>query len=513
MEVHMDERRTNNNEEIEIDLKRLGKILLRKAWLIGLTAVVCAVAVFLGTFCFVEPEYQASTMFYVNNSNRIPGDSASNITASDINASRGLVKSYIAILNTRESINEIIEVAGVNRTYAEVAGMISADAVDSTEIIEVVVTSTNRQEAKLIADAVAVVLPQRISGIIDGSSAKVVAVAVLPQGPSSPSYSKNTLIGFLGGMVLMAAVVILWALMDVRVHTEEDIAQLCTYPILAAVPDMAAESGEHKIYGFAKQKRSGGKNAVKNAASVQVVGRDISFPAQEAYKLLRTKLQFSFADESNCRVIGICSALPGEGKSLSSVNLAYSVSQLGKRVLLIDCDMRCSSISRKLPVSQNHGLSDFLSGQSSASNLIQACGLKDDERAFHVISSGRTPPNPVELLSSQRMEKMLEYLRSKYDYIILDLPPVGEVSDALAVAKQIDGVVLVVRQNFCDRTALTEAVRQFEFLDARILGVVFNCTVEESNVYANGNPKNGYYQKASRNQARSAMRSGRTIGK
>ena len=215
---------------------------------------------------------------------------------------------------------------------------------------------------------------------------------------------------------------------------------------------------------------------------MELVGGNISFAAAEAYKLLRTKLQFSFADEGNCRVIGVSSALTGEGKSLSAVNLAYTPSLLGKRVLLIDCDMRRSSVSEKLPIKRFPGLSEFLSGQSHAEKLIQLCGIKDDERAFHAIASGRTPPNPIELLSSERMNKMLEHLRENYDYIILDLPPVGEVSDALAVAKFTDGMLVVVRQNYCDRVVLSSAVRQFEFVDAKILGVVFNSTVENGGI-------------------------------
>lgn len=505
----MDEKRIKNNDEIEIDLKRLGKILLRRAWLIGLVAVVCAVGTFFATLFFITPKYQASAMFYVNNSSVSRGEVASSITSSDISASRGLVKSYIAILNTRESVDEIITYSGVDRTYTEVAGMISAESVDSTEIFEVVVTSVDPEEAKLIADAITIVLPRRITSIIDGTSAKIVAAAVLPKTPSSPNYTKNAFIGFLGGMVLMAALVILRALMDVTVHTEEDIGQICAYPILAAVPDMASSSADGKTYGYSKQKIVGGKSAVKNASPAQFLGGSISFTALEAYKLLRTKLQFSFADENNCRVIGVCSALAGEGKSLSAVNLAYSISQLDKRVLLIDCDMRCSSIHEKLPVDQKRGLSDFLAGQSTASNLVQACGIKEDECAFHVISSGRTPPNPVELLSSERMKKMLGFLREKYEYIILDLPPVGEVSDALVLADQMDGVIMIVRQNVCDQMALTDAVRQFEFMDARILGMVFNCTVDESGAYANGSKHYTYYKRADQNRKRSLKVPGR----
>ena len=113
---------------------------------------------------------------------------------------------------------------------------------------------------------------------------------------------------------------------------------------------------------------------------------------------------------------------------------------------------------------------------------------------FHAISSGRTPPNPMELLSSVRMRKMLAYLRSNYDYIILDLPPVGEVGDALAAAPLTDGMLLVVRQNYCDRIVLNHTVRQFEFVDAKILGVVFNCTTEEGGAYGKKYYKR-YYKK------------------
>lgn len=247
---------------------------------------------------------------------------------------------------------------------------------------------------------------------------------------------------------------------------------------------------------------------------VELVGGNISFAAAEAYKLLRTKLLFSFADaEDDCRVIGVSSALTGEGKSLSAVNLAYSASQLGKRVLLVDCDMRRPSLAEKLPIHKTPGLSDFLSGQIQADNLLQMCGIKDDERAFHAISAGNTPPNPMELLSSRRMQKMMDLLRQRYDYIILDLPPVGEVGDALAVAKLTDGMLLVVRQNYCDRIALNSAIRQFEFVDAKILGVVFNCITEDGGRY--GKPyyhryyrkRDSYYQRTASRRIASAAKS------
>ena len=487
----MDNIMLEKNDEIEIDLQRLFSAILNKAWLVGLVAVVCAVAAFLGTYFFITPQYQSTAMFYVNNNSLSLGETSLSISSGDISASRGLVDSYIVILNTRESLNDVIDYAGVDRTYGQLKGMISAEAVDSTEIFKVVVTSPDPEEAEKIADAIAYILPKRISSIIEGTSAKVVDSAIIASKPSSPSYTKNTMIGFIVGFVLMVAIIIIRELTDISVHTEEDITRSCKHPVLAAVPDMTANTKGG--YYYSKKKKAYAKSG-DNGDKKELIGSQISFAASEAYKLLRTKLQFSFVDEKNCRVIGVSSALSGEGKSLSAVNLAYTLSQLGKHVLLIDGDMRRPSLDDKLPINRSPGLSDFLTGQSGAERLIQMCGIPGDERAFHVIASGRIPPNPMELLSSVRMEKMLGLLRGTYDYVILDLPPVGEVSDALAAAKLTDGTLIVVRQDYCDRMSLGAAIRQFEFVEAKILGVVFNCTNEDGSGYGN-KYYNKYYRR------------------
>ena len=175
--------------------------------------------------------------------------------------------------------------------------------------------------------------------------------------------------------------------------------------------------------------------------------------------------------------------MTGEGKSLTAVNLALNLSQMRKKVLLIDCDMRRPSIAAKLGMNKTPGLSGLLSGQREMKSLIRQCGIKDHEKAFHVITSGTNPPNPMELLGSMRMGKILDALREPYDYIILDLPPVCEVSDALVVAKQTDGMLMVVRENYCARSLLNEAVRKLEFVDARVLGISYNCTNKESGRY------------------------------
>jgi capsular exopolysaccharide synthesis family protein len=399
------------------------------------------------------------------------------ISTGDISASKSLVKTYIVILNSRETLNDVIDYAGVNRTYSQVKGMIQAEAVDSTEVFQVTVTSDDPEEAERIADAIAYILPKRISKIIQGTTAVVVDSAILPTRSSAPNYTQNTLLGFLAGFVGIIAALIIMELMDNTIRQEDDIAQISSHPILAAVPDITAPS-KSSAYG-----RKTGKTEETAKPDVPLIGGEIPFTALESYKLLRTKLQFSFAEGDGCRVIGVTSALSGEGKSLTSINLAYSLSELGKRVILIDADMRRPTLAKKLSIKNEPGLSSCLTGQRDLNNLLQNCGIAGNEKAFRVIAAGQNPPNPVELLSSNRMDVMLETLRKHYDYIILDMPPVTEVSDVLAVANKLDGVLLVVRHNMCNRTVLNSTVRQLAFVNAKVLGVVYNGVNEEGEGY------------------------------
>ena len=494
----MDEKNSIKNDEIEIDLSRLIGALINKVWLIGIVSVLCAVITFMGTLFFVTPLYQSSAMFYVNNSSISLGEASLSISSADISASRGLVKSYIVILNTRETLVDVIDYAGASRTYKELREMISSESVNETEIFQVTVTSTDPQQAELLANAIAYILPERIGTIIDGTSAEIVDPAIVPSKHSSPSYTKNTIAGFLLGLVAIVAIVGLREICDTTIRSEEDVQQCCKHPILAAVPDMTAQSKGGSYYGYGEKRTK--KSAVSHPAKRAVVGPNISFAASEAYKLLRTKLQFSFADENDCHIIGLSSAISGEGKSLTAVNLAFTLAQLDKKVLLVDCDMRRPTLAEKLQLAKAPGLSSYLTRQCKLDDLVQICDRGEGDMGFHVITAGQNPPNPVELLSSARMRKALEAMRKVYDYVILDLPPVGEVSDALAITKETDGMLLVVRQNYCDRNILTDAVRQFDFLNAKTLGVVFNCAGEHG-----GNYKRYYkgYAKSYENNDRS----------
>lgn len=504
----MKEKTNEKSEIIEIDLKRIGIVLLRKAWLIAITAFLGAAIFLAGTLFLITPTYKSEAMFYVNNSSLSVGDTSFSLSSADIMASKSLVDTYIVILNSRACINDVIDYAGLDYSYGHVRGMISSSSVNETEVFKVVVTSPNPAEAEKIANAIAYILPKKISSIVEGTSASIVDYAVKATSPSSPSKTKNTLLGFIIGMAITMVIIVIRTIFDTTIRSEEDIEQNISHPVLAAVPDMLAHSkggyyssygrkrGGYYSYAYASaSKKAKAKNAANNNTTEEVtlIGKDISFAASEAYKLLRTKLQFSFVDEISCPIIGLSSAMAGEGKSLSAINLAYSLAQLDKKVLLIDCDMRRPSISVKLPVQKSPGLSNYLTGQVHRDEIIQHYSI-DEEQGFDIIASGNNPPNPIELISSAKMNKVLNSMRESYDYIIIDLPPVGEVSDALVAAKLVDGMLLVVRQDYCTTVALNDSVGQFEFVEAKILGVVMNCISEGGSRYGKKYYKK-YYSK------------------
>lgn len=198
-------------------------------------------------------------------------------------------------------------------------------------------------------------------------------------------------------------------------------------------------------------------------------GKELSFAAAEAYRLLRTNVLFALPNEKKCRIIGITSACSGEGKSTTALNLAYMLAEAGERVLLVEGDMRLPTISVHLELHRSPGLSNVLVGLCGVEDVVQDSGFHE---RIQVISSGDIPPNPSELLGMQRMHELMACLSGQYDFIVIDLPPVTEVSDPLVASKLTDGMIVVVRQSYAKRRALADTMQQLRYADAKVLGFV-----------------------------------------
>lgn len=205
-------------------------------------------------------------------------------------------------------------------------------------------------------------------------------------------------------------------------------------------------------------------------ANKKTLHKNLEFTATEQYKLLRTNLDFTLPQNEKCPIIGVTSSMRGEGKSTTTINLAYVIAEKGKRVLLIDGDLRIPSIAKKMGISSVPGLTSLLMGSGAQMRDFQSELLSN----LYIIPSGEIPPNPSELLGSPRMQSILNDLKDSFDYIIIDLPPVNVVSDALSITEFITGVVLVVRENYTEKKELERCYRQLDISNVKVLGCVLN---------------------------------------
>lgn len=239
----------NENDVVEIDLMHILEVLLARIWTIIITGAIGATILFVTATFFITPKYQSSAMFYVNNNNLNIGSSSFSISSSDISASQSLVDTYIVILKTRNTLETVIEKSGMDLTYEQLSGMISAAAVNSTEVFKVNVTTTDPVKACTIANTIADVLPDKISEIVTGSGAKVVDYAVVNSRKVSPSIKKYTAIGLLVGAVLACVVIILQDIFDDTIR--DDNYLISTYdeiPNLAIIPNLLNESDNYYYY-------------------------------------------------------------------------------------------------------------------------------------------------------------------------------------------------------------------------------------------------------------------------
>ena len=207
--------------------------------------------------------------------------------------------------------------------------------------------------------------------------------------------------------------------------------------------------------------------------------KNLEFTAIEQYKILRTNLDFTLPEDVKCPIIGVTSSMRGEGKSTTAVNLSYVLAEKGSPVLLIDGDLRIPSIAKKMRIDSSPGLTDLLMGHGAHMPDFRSALLDN----WFILPSGDIPPNQSELLGSRRMEYILNSLRESFEYIIIDLPPVNIVSDALSIASLITGMVVVVREDYTEKKELERCFRQLQLSNVNVLGCILNESKNDGGSY------------------------------
>jgi len=295
---------------------------------------------------------------------------------------------------------------------------------------------------------------------------RIVDPAVPPEFPISPKKKLNLILATLVGLGLGIGVVFFLEYLDNSVRTVEDVERL-QLPLLGSIPDIEPEKQNGLWRALPKKK--GSEDEVGRLATRLVTHLKPKSPYSEAYRSLRTQIQYS-RSEKPVQTILVSSPGPGEGKSTSVTNLAITMAQMGSKTILVDSDLRRPVLHSLFDLKRDVGLSNYLVGRAEIEEVIRPTSVDN----LYLISCGILPPNPSELLGSKRMQELIQQLKNEYDYVLFDSPPLIAVTDAVVMAPWVDGVVLVLRSGKTDRDA---AVRAFELLrnvKANVLGTLLN---------------------------------------
>lgn len=423
--------------------------VVRKRWMLIVVATLAGVAAAAAVSLIMTPKYQASTLSFVSVQN---GGSISEF-AQGTTYAQNIIKSFTEAISSPRVLDAVVADPDLDldETASELAADVTASAATSTVNLTITVSRTDPVEAANIANAVtasfvtaASELTQPTAGTESPVVVTVLTPAEVPVEPVSPNVKLNIALGLLLGLALGLGLALLIEVLDTRIRGERDVRALTDAPILGGI-------------AFDKM-------APKRPLIVQVEPKS---PRAEAFRSLRTNLQFLDV-EGGPRSFVVTSALAAEGKSTSTANLAIVLAQAGHRVLLIDADLRSSSVAEIFGIEGAVGLSNVLIGQLPLTDAIQPWGVRN----LHILPTGPTPPNPSELLGSKPMRELLASVEQHYDTILIDGPPLLPVTDSAILARRTRGAIVVVAAGKTHRGQLAAAVDALGTAGAPVAGIV-----------------------------------------
>ena len=437
--------------------------VMKRGWI-----VIVAVALFFGlvalAYCLAQkPVYQAAATLYVTSGTEDSSQSA----LQGNTASLQRVSSYTKLVNTDAVVNEAIKAGNLAISTSEARSSLSATTTTDTVLLNVVAKNTDRETAEALANSVADAMTSYVATLETPSGGgeplaklTVVTPASVGDDPVSPRTARTVALATALGLLLGAGGLFVRARLSNRVREEADVLATIDAPVLAAVPsdDLLKSRG---LIDFS------------SGATL----------AAEAYRKLRTNLSFTAVDNPSRRIV-VTSALAAEGKTTTAMNLAAALAETGKRVVLVDADLRRPQVNHRTGGIGEVGFTNYLRGDGSLADLLQP----SDVKGLQILGSGPQPPNPAELLGSKKAGQGIENLSAMFDYVIVDSPPLLPVTDAAVLAQWVDGVILVARASQTRIPDLIASVEQLDAVQAPLIGVVMTDVPTRGGAY-----KYGYY--------------------
>ena len=433
-----------------MEISRLLRIL-GKRWTLIVAFILLGVAGGALAAIVTPVKYSASTRLFVG-VQIAPGSSSSDLVQGN-NFAAQKVASYVDVATSPRVLDPVIAVLKLKTTSADLARDVTATTQVNSVVIEIATLADTPAVAttlsRSIAESFANVVVNQIEKPADGSTSpvkvEILQPAVAPQSPALPILPFNLALGALLGLVIGFVVALATGLLDRRLHSRSAIERVATLPTLGAI------------------------GADRRSRKRPIISPDTlrSIRAEE-FRGLRTNLQYINFD-GHMRSFLVTSSVPGEGKTSTVVNLAIMLSESGASVALIDADLRMPRLAAYLDLDSSSGLSDVLVGRITVEEALRPWGQR---AAVMVLPSGPTPPNPSELLGSTAMMRVVAELESKFDYVLVDAPPVLPVTDTVVLSREIDGTILVAEVNRVQENQLLSAIEMLETGGTTPVGLV-----------------------------------------
>lgn len=432
-----------------MEILQFATILWRWAWLVVLGGLLGGAAAFAITRQ-IEPVYEASTTFAVT------------IRSQDLNSDDQTVvlETYAQLLKKRPILEQVIHNLSLDLSPGDLAEQIEVElAGNETLLVEVMVQDSDPVRAASIANELITVLVEQgrvllgSDRIVSRAIPRIIEAAQPPQRPISPRSSRNLILGLVIGTLLAAGGAIVKESLDTTIRSGEHVAQITGLDTLAAVPRTS------RLF----------------ARADLITLSEPASPAAEVYRLLRARIEHATADQS-LRTVTVTGCHLFEGKSTVAANLAVVLAQAGKRVVLVDTDLRRPTLHTLFQQKNEYGLTSALIRYDS--NWISDHLLPTPIDNLRLMPAGPLPANPAELLSSPRMAELCDQLRAYADIVLFDSPPVLASVDPLLLARITDAALFVVRANATRAEELLQATSQLEKFGVHALGVVLNFVPE-----------------------------------
>ena len=470
--------------ETGVSLAFLVNILRRRILWLLLAALVGGAALFCWCQFLATPRYSSTAKFQVEIQNPSGDPSLSTTSSSYLSGATMIAANRVEEVTGNVFLSRVSEEykarTGKELSPETIKNRITVKTIQDTSVFTVKVSADTPDEAYELLKVFEDLAPGYFNAVAGGgerpAQTNLIDMGSKAKSPDFPNKKLMTVAGAAGAFVLVYFIFWLVAVLDKTVYGEEHLKEKFKQPVVGSIPEWHVEGETAKWTRTAMRlmRREGSEAQANDHRNYtgRLLNESTPFSIAESFKTLRTNLTY-VATDGQTPVFGVTSDFAAAGKSLVISNLAASFAQLGKKVLLIDADMRCPVQNRIFGLQKKmHGLSEALAGIEE--NPLETCVLKDALPCLDLMVSGHRPPNPSELLSSERMVSLITAAREKYDYVFIDLPPILETTDAGVLASLLSGFIIVVRAGYSNLNSVDAAVEGMSAIHANVVGFVLN---------------------------------------